>query len=302
MAERNAAGMSRAIRQAAGGVVGEALKTGGSAARAATGATPDVTGTGVVEGVGAQVQHVVRTAGGAVERAGGGGAERTLREELREIVREAAREVLVPAARKATTQAAIYAIRRGPQLARDTLVPKVGAAIEEAGGPGALARRARSSVSRARTKTLEQAGPSAGSQARPWQERPLPVEESIDVVVPLQTAYDRFTEFGEYADALSRGETVDARPNERIVWSRADGVESTAVITFHRLSDRLTRVMVTHDDRPQGLLAKTASRLRSSPRGLSADLVRFKAFAEMSEEDTPRLTGAGAGHSAADLD
>jgi hypothetical protein len=280
MATRNAGGISKAMGRAAGGMVGDALKTGGATARAATGAVPDVTGTGVVEGVGEEAQQVARTAGRAVERATGGGAQRTLREELRQIVREAAAEVLIPVARRATTQAAKYAIRRGPQLARDTIVPKVSAAIEEAGGPGALAT---SALSRARTGTL---GLSGESQPRPWRERPLPVEQSIDVVVPLETAYERFSEFGEYADVLSRGETVDARPNERIAWSRTDGVEETAVITFHRLSDRLTRVMVTYDPRLQGLLAKTATMFRSSPHGLSADLMRFKAFAEMSEEDT----------------
>jgi hypothetical protein len=132
---------------------------------------------------------------------------------------------------------------------------------------------------------LEKVGLGAESPPRPWRERPLPVEVSIDVVVPLETAYDRFTEFEEYADVLSRGETVDERPNERIGWRRTDRVEATAVITFHRLSDRLTRVMVTYDQRPQGLLEMTTSLFRSSTRGLSTDLMRFKAFVEMSEED-----------------
>jgi uncharacterized membrane protein len=286
MTQRNAAGMSNAVRRAAGGAVGDALKTAGSAARAATGAVPDVTGTGAVEGVGEQAQQAARTVGGAVERAVGGRAQRTLREELREIVRDAALEVLVPVARRATTQAAKYAIRRGPQLARDTLVPKIGAAIEEAGGPWALAKGALSSVTGARTGMLENVGLASESRPRPWRERPLPVEQSIDVVVPLETAYQRFTEFDEYADVLSRGETVDQRPNERIAWSRTDGVEATAIITFHRLSDRLTRVMVTYDHGPQGLLERTASLFRTSPRGVTADLLRFKAFVEMSEEDT----------------
>jgi hypothetical protein len=290
MAQRNAGGISKAMGRAAGGVVGDALRTGGSTARVATGVVPDVTGTGVVEGVGEQVQQAAKTAGGAVERAAGGRAQRTLRQELLEIVREAAREVLVPVARKATTQAAMYAITRGPQLARETIVPKVSAALDEAGGPGALVTSAFSSVSRARSGTLETVGLSGESQPRPWRERPVPVEVFIDVVVPLETAYDRFTEFGEYADVLSRGETVDARPNERIAWSRADGVQETAVITFHRLSDRLTRVMVTYEQPFQGRLEKTAAMFRNSPRGMSADLMRFKAFVEMSAEDT-RATG-----------
>ena len=301
MPERNAKGVTSAVRRGASGVAGETLKRAGSVARGATGAVPDVTGTGAVEGVGEkveeaaggvggavegvgeQVQGAAEAAVGAVQRAGGGGEQRTLREELREIVREAAIEVLVPVARKATRQAAMYAVRRGPQLARDTIAPKLAEAIQEAGGPGAFAKGALSSVSGAGSGMLEKVGAGAQARPRPWRERPLPVEESIDVVVPLETAYDRFTEFEEYADVMSHGETFDERPNERIAWRRTDRVEATAVITFHRLSDRLTRVMVTYDHRPQGLLEKTTSLLRTSPRGLSADLMRFKAFVEMSE-------------------
>jgi hypothetical protein len=237
----------------------------------------------VVAGVGEQVAGAAEAAVGAVQRAGGGGEQRTLREELREIVREAAIEVLVPVARRATRQAAMYAVKRGPQLARDTIAPKLAEAIAEAGGPGAFAKGALSSVSGARAGMLEKVGAGAEAKPPPWRERPLPVEESIDVAVPLETAYDRFTEFEEYADVMSRGETFDERPNERIAWRRTDRVEATAVITFHRLSDRLTRVMVTYDHRPQGLLEKTTSLFRTSPRGLTADLMRFKAFVEMSE-------------------
>ena len=286
MPERNARGVSNAVRRGASGAAGETLKKVGSAARVATGAVSDAPGLDPVQGVGKRADAVAHGAGRAVERAARGGDQRTLGEELREIVREAALEVLVPVARRATTQAALYAIKQGPQMARDTIAPKLNAAIEEAGGPGAFAKSALSSVAGARSGMLGQAGIGGASQSRPWRERPLPVEESIDVVVPLETAYERFPEFQAYANVMSRGETVDGRPNERIEWTRTDGVEATAVITFHRLSDRLTRVMVTYDHRPS-LAEKTISLFRSnSPRGLSADLMRFKAFVELSREGT----------------
>jgi hypothetical protein len=284
MSERNAKGVSSAVRRRASGAAGKTLKRTGSAAHGATSAVSGATGLGAVEGAGKQVQKAAAGAGGAVQRAGGGGDQRTLGEEIRAIVREAAAEVLVPVARRATRQAAMYAVTRGPQLARDTIAPKVTAAIEEAGGPGSFAKGALASVTGARTGMLGKLVPDE-PESRPWRDRPLPVEESIDVVVPLETAYDRFTDFEEYAKVMSHGETVDERPNERIVWTRSDGVEDTAVITFHRLSDRLTRVMVTYEHEPHGLLGKTTSLLHSVPRGLSADLMRFKAFAEISEQD-----------------
>ena len=293
MAEEKVRGGSRAVRRGAGGAAGKTLKRTGSTARGATSAVSDATGADALEGVGGQADEVVGGAGREVERASSGGAEvRTMGDELREIVRDAALEVLAPVARRATTQAAKYAISRGPQLARDTIGPKLaqslGPAIEEAGGPGAFAKGALSSVSDARSGMLEKVGigrDRGESKPRPWQERRLPVEESIDVVVPLETAFDRFTEFEEYATFLSGGETTDERPNERITWKSTDGAESTAVITFHRLSDRLTRVMVTYDHQPQGLIERTTSLFRTSRRGLSADLMRFKAFVEIDEED-----------------
>jgi uncharacterized membrane protein len=285
MAERNAKGVSNALRGVTG-AAGGTLKRAGSAARGATGAVSDVTPTDAVQGVGQQVQAAAEGAGRAVESVGAGGAQRTLGEELRDIVREAAREVLVPVVRRATTQAAMSAVRRGPQLARETIAPKLGAAIEEAGGPGAFARGVLSSVSGGGTGMLEKVGVGGEVQPRPWRERPLPMEESIDVGAPLGTAYDRFAEFEEYANVLSHGETVDERPNERIGWRSTDRVEDTAVITFHRLSDRLTRVMVTYDHEPHGLVEKTTSLFHRAPRALSADLMRFKAYAEMTQADS----------------
>jgi hypothetical protein len=285
MGERNAKGVANAARGVTG-AAGETLKKAGSAARGATGAVSDVPGADAVQGVGEQVQQAAEGAGRAVEGVGGGGTQRTLREELREIVREAAVEVLVPVARRATTQAAMYAVRRGPDLAREAIAPKLSAAIEEAGGPGAFAKDLVSSVSGTGSGMLEKVRIGGEARPRPWRERPLPVEESIDVAAPLERAYDRFTEFDEYANVMSRGETVDERPNERIMWKRTDGVEATAVVTFHRLSDHLTRVMVTYESRPQGLLERTTSLFRSAPRALGADLMRFKAFVEMTQEDS----------------
>jgi hypothetical protein len=288
MVEQTARGVSSAARGGVGGAAGETLKKTGSAARGATSAVSAATGTDAVEGIGERVQEGAGTVAGAVEGAGGGD-QLTVREELREIVRETALDVLVPVARTATMQAAKYAITRGPQLARDTIAPKLadtlGAAIEEAGGVEPFARGWLASLSGARTGMLEKVGIGGETPSRPWRDRRLPVEEAIDVVVPLETAYDRFSEFEEYARVMSRGEVVDERPNERIAWERTDGVQASAVITFHRLSDRLTRVMVTYDQDPQGLLEKTTSVFRASGRGLAADLMRFKAFAEMSEEN-----------------
>ena len=268
---------------------------------------------------------------GAVEEIGGR-EEPTVREELRSIVREAALEVLGPVTRKATTAAAKYAITKGPQIAKDTVAPRImdtvapkvkdtlGPKIEEAGGPGKLAKNALSSVSGAGGGLLSKIGIGGGGAEETsgtGKGRRLPVQESVDVAVPLETAYNQFTQFEDFPKFMHRvdkleqrdethlvwheniwgvrreweAEITDQRPNERIAWKSLSGTQTTGVVTFHRLSDRLTRIEVNLDFQPKGLLEKTASGFRMSRRALKSDLMRFKAFVEMREEETGAWRG-----------
>jgi uncharacterized membrane protein len=263
--------------------------------------------------------------GAALETAGS--REKTLREELRSVIREAALEVLSPVARRATAAAAQYAVANAPKLAKDTVAPRVmdslAPRIEEAGGAGPLAKGALTKVSGVGGGVLSKVGLGGGEDVRATgKARRLPVQASVDVAVPLEAAYDQFTRFEEFPEFMHRVEKVEQlddthlvwhdsiwgvrreweaeileqQPNERIVWESLSGVETTGVVTFHRLSDRLTRIEVSVDTRPERLLQKTASGLRISKRGLKSDLMRFKAFVEMGEQET----GAWRGREVAD--
>jgi hypothetical protein len=55
------------------------------------------------------------------------------------------------------------------------------------------------------------------------------------------------------------------------------------VITFHKLDDNLTRVMVDLDFVPNGVIEKMASGLRFVKRAVEADLARFKAYVELGD-------------------
>src|ERR671922_1933001 len=244
------------------------------------------------------------------------GETRTVTSELRSVVREAAIEALSPVARKATTSAAKYALTKGPGLVTDRVVPKVTETVkprvEEAGGPLELAKKAGGGAGGLLSKLGKGATPSGTGRGRR-----LPVQESIDVAVPLETAYNQFTQFEDLPEFMHRVERVeqkddahlvwheniwgirreweaeitDQRPNERIAWKSLSGTQTTGVVTFHALSDRLTRVEVNLDFQPQGLLEKTASGFRMSRRALRSDLMRFKAFIEMGEEETGAWRG-----------
>jgi hypothetical protein len=56
------------------------------------------------------------------------------------------------------------------------------------------------------------------------------------------------------------------------------------VVTFHELAPRLTRVEVSLDFEPQGMLEKMGRGMRFAKRAVRGDLHRFKAIVELDEE------------------
>src|SRR5512132_1391756 len=140
--------------------------------------------------------------------------------------------------------------------------------------------------------------------------RRMPIQQSVDVAVPIKIAYNRWTMFEDWPDFMHRfesveqvddttlsfsikvwgihrrfeAEVVEQRPDERIEWNVTEGVSHTGVVTFHKLADRLTRIEVSLDIEPQGMMEKMARGMRFTKRAVRADLHRFKALVELEEE------------------
>ena len=55
------------------------------------------------------------------------------------------------------------------------------------------------------------------------------------------------------------------------------------MISFHKLDTNLTRVLVTVDFVPTGMIEKMASGMRFVKRAVEADLARFKAYVEFGD-------------------
>jgi uncharacterized membrane protein len=229
--------------------------------------------------------------------------------------------------RKATTSAAKYAVTKGPGLVKDKVSPK----LEEAGGAGGvvkgiankgggLAETVGGVASGIGGKLGGGGGGKKGGDKAPsgtGRGRRLPVQEFVDVGVDLQTAYDQFTQFEDWPRFMHRVERIEQRddstlmwheniwgvrrsweaeiveqtPCERIVWRTSNGPQSIGVVTFHRISDRLTRIYITMDFQPKGLFEKASSGMRISRRALKSDLMRFKAFVELHDEATGAWRG-----------
>ena len=139
---------------------------------------------------------------------------------------------------------------------------------------------------------------------------PMPIQESMDVAVPLKTAFALCRDFEEYPTFLDhveraerldethvaflakvRGrrrelevELLDERPNERLDWQCSKGLEHSGVISFHPLAPRLTRLELTIEFDPRGLVERVTRRVHLTDRAVREELHRFKAYAELWEE------------------
>jgi uncharacterized membrane protein len=147
--------------------------------------------------------------------------------------------------------------------------------------------------------------------------RRMPIQQSMDVGVPVQTAYNQWTQFEEWPKFMHRLERVgqeddctvtfgskiwginktfkahiiEQYPDERIKWEVEDGPKHVGVVTFHPLAERLTRIELDLDVDPDSLLEKAGRGLRFVKRAVRGDMHRFKAFVELSDEETGAWRG-----------
>ena len=221
----------------------------------------------------------------------------------------AGRPSLKPAkvAEKAATKAGD---RVGAKL-KDAVSEKV----DEAGGAGGLVKDAASGL----IPGLGGGDSGGGNGGMPGvgKGRRMPVQQSVDVAVPLETAYNQFTQFEDWPEFMHRvtrvtqedectvsfatkiwgktkqfeAEIETQRPDQRIKWKVSQGITHSGVVTFHELAPRLTRIELNFDVAPGSLIEKAARGMRHVKRAARADLHRYKAFIEMNELETGAWRG-----------
>jgi len=146
----------------------------------------------------------------------------------------------------------------------------------------------------------------------------LSIIEDIHVGVPVDVAYDQWTQFQEFASFMKGVESVDQTdevssnwrvkvfksrrnwkatvteqiPDRKIAWS-TEGAKGTTkgVVTFHPLADDLTQVLLVIEYYPQGLFEKTGNIWRASGRRARLDLKHFRRFVMMRGEATGSWRG-----------
>jgi uncharacterized membrane protein len=131
--------------------------------------------------------------------------------------------------------------------------------------------------------------------------------ETIDVDVPVRTAYNQWTQFESFPHFLDEVESIrqiddththwtvkvggaerefdaeitEQHPDERVAWKSTGGeTEHAGAVTFHKLNEDATRVTVQIDWEPEGLLEKVGSLIGVGGHAVRKDLENFKEFIE----------------------
>ncbi|MFC4562876.1 SRPBCC family protein [Nocardiopsis mangrovi] len=128
------------------------------------------------------------------------------------------------------------------------------------------------------------------------------VMATIDVDVPVRTAYDQWTQFEEFPeymggvsevvqrddthlswliDIAGQKRTFDAEiteqvPDERIAWRTTDGTTHAGVVTFHRTGPDTSRVTLQLTTVPEGAVEQLGDKLGLVQNRAKNDMRRFK--------------------------
>jgi uncharacterized membrane protein len=131
--------------------------------------------------------------------------------------------------------------------------------------------------------------------------------QTIDVDVPVNVAYNQWTQFESFPEFLDEvdsitqiddthtrwkvtvggvtrefdAEITEQHPDERVAWNSTSGdVNHAGVVTFHRLSESSSRVTVQLSWDPVNLTEKLGAIFGVDDAAIKKDLENFKDFIE----------------------
>ena len=143
------------------------------------------------------------------------------------------------------------------------------------------------------------------------------VEQSIEVNVPVRTAYNQWTQFEDFphfmggvnkvlqkddttleweAEIAGQSRQWEAKideqiPDERIAWHATSGVKQAGVVTFHRIDDSVCKVMLQMEFEGKDFAEKAADAIGIVKARIKGDLQRFKEFSEKRGSETGAWRG-----------
>ena len=144
------------------------------------------------------------------------------------------------------------------------------------------------------------------------------IEQTVEVEVPVRTAYDQWTQFETFPNFMDGvesvrqlddrhlhwtaeiagvrrewdAEIVEQRPDQRVAWRTTQGAQNDGVVTFEPLDANRTRVMLQLDCDPEGFTEKAGDALGIVRSRAKGDLKRFKSFIEERGTETGAWRGS----------
>ena len=132
------------------------------------------------------------------------------------------------------------------------------------------------------------------------------IEKSIDINVPVRTAYNQWTQFEDFprfmegvkevrqmdnkrlhwrAEVAGKDKEWDAEiseqtPDRRIAWHSTTGARNAGQVSFQPINDKSTRVTLLMDYEPEGVVEKAGDAMGVVSGRVEGDLERFKEFIE----------------------
>jgi uncharacterized membrane protein len=143
------------------------------------------------------------------------------------------------------------------------------------------------------------------------------IEKTIELDVPVRTAYDQWTQFEEFprfmegvvsVDQLDnktlewtariggvqrswRAEITEQDPDRRIAWRSTDGARNDGVVTFEPIGDGRSRIRVQLDVEPSDPIEAVGDAIGIVERQAQGDLERFKEYIEIRRESSGAWRG-----------
>ncbi|GAA1818459.1 SRPBCC family protein [Planosporangium flavigriseum] len=143
------------------------------------------------------------------------------------------------------------------------------------------------------------------------------VVETVDVAVPVRTAYNQWTQFEQFPRFMEGvtevrqldnthlhwvvdiagvhrefdAEITEQHPDERIAWNSLDGPRHAGVVTFHRLDESHTRVTAQMEIDPDGFVEKVGDKAGIVDMRVKGDMKRFREYIESRGVETGAWRG-----------
>jgi uncharacterized membrane protein len=143
------------------------------------------------------------------------------------------------------------------------------------------------------------------------------IKETIEVNVPVSTAYNQWTQFADFPKFMDgvksveqlgdthlrwvaevggqsrdwQAEIVEQVPEQRIAWRATDGDGPNGLVSFEPLGEDTTLVTVEMSYEPEGMKEQLGAKVGLDSRQVKEDLNRFKELVETMGSETGAWRG-----------